>query len=60
MVYDEDLARRVRDALPNDAPIRELIMFGGLSFMFNGHMACGIIGDALMLRLGPDGAQQAR
>lgn len=59
MAYDEDLARRVRDALPDDAPIRERKMFGGLSFLFNGHMACGIVGDALMLRLGPDGAQQA-
>lgn len=52
MVSDEDLARKVRDALPDDAPIGERKMFGGLSFLFNGHMACGIVGDALMLRLG--------
>lgn len=29
-------------------------MFGGLAFMVNGHMCCGIVGDALMLRVGPD------
>ncbi len=33
-------------------------MFGGLAFMFRGHMTCGIVGDDLMLRLG-DEAQEA-
>ena len=28
-------------------------MFGGLAFMVAGHMACGIIGDELMVRTGP-------
>ena len=34
-------------------------MFGGLAFMVDGHMACGIAGDDLMLRLGPEGAEAA-
>ena len=34
-------------------------MFGGLAFMIDGHMCCGIVGDDLMLRLGPDGAKTA-
>jgi len=29
-------------------------MFGGLVFMVNTHMACGIVKDDLMLRLGAD------
>lgn len=59
MAYDEDLAYRVRDALPDDAPVAERKMFGGLAFMLNGNMLCGIVQDALMLRLGPDGVPQA-
>lgn len=59
MAYDEDLADRVRDALPDDAPVVERKMFGGLAFLLNGNMFCGIVHDALMLRLGPDGAPQA-
>lgn len=34
-------------------------MFGGLAFLVNGHMACGIVGDELMLRLGTEGADAA-
>ncbi len=34
-------------------------MFGGLAFMVDGHMACGVAGEELMLRLGADGAEAA-
>jgi hypothetical protein len=29
-------------------------MFGGLAFMVNGHMCCGIVGDDFVVRAGPD------
>jgi hypothetical protein len=29
-------------------------MFGGLAFMLDGKMFCGIVGDELMARVGPD------
>ena len=29
-------------------------MFGGLCFMIAGNMCCGILGDRLMARVGPD------
>ncbi len=29
-------------------------MFGGLAFMVNGHMCCGIVGKDLMVRTGRD------
>jgi len=29
-------------------------MFGGLAFMVNGHMCCGIVGGDLVVRTGPD------
>lgn len=30
-------------------------MFGGLTFMVKGNMCCGVVGDELMARVGPDG-----
>jgi TfoX/Sxy family transcriptional regulator of competence genes len=59
MAYDEHLGDRVRAALPGDAEVTERKMFGGLAFMLNGHMFTGIVGDELMLRLGPAGAEAA-
>jgi len=34
-------------------------MFGGLCFLLNGHMTCGIVGDTLMLRMGEERAMMA-
>jgi hypothetical protein len=59
VAYDENLAERVRSILVADASFSERKMFGGLAFMLDGHMCCGIVGDELMLRLGPDGADAA-
>jgi hypothetical protein len=59
MAYDEGLADRVRDVLAPQAGLTERKMFGGLAFMLDGHMCCGIVGSDLMLRLGVDGADAA-
>jgi len=59
MAYSEALANRVRDALAREKGVDEIKMFGGLSFMVGGHMALGIVGDQLMVRVGPDGYQRA-
>lgn len=34
-------------------------MFGGLTFMVAGRMACGVVHDELMVRVGPDGHDAA-
>ena len=34
-------------------------MFGGLAFMLNGNMAVGIHRDCLMVRVGPEGYEEA-
>ena len=34
-------------------------MFGGLTFMVAGKMACGVVHDDLMVRVGPDGHDSA-
>jgi TfoX/Sxy family transcriptional regulator of competence genes len=59
MAYDEALAVRVRALLSRRRGISERPMFGGLAFLLNGHMACGVQGSLLVLRLGPEGAAAA-
>jgi len=54
MAYSEELADRVRSALGPDRRVTEIKMFGGLCLMVRGHMTCGVVGDELMLRVGPD------
>lgn len=52
MAYDSDLAERIRRALAGAGAVVEKRMFGGLCFMLDGHMCCGISGEDLMLRVG--------
>ena len=59
MAYDEGLADRVRDALSGREALSERKMFGGIAFMIEGNMACGVNDDDLMLRLEPGEAEQA-
>ena len=59
MAFDDALADRVRDVLGPRGDVTERRMFGGLAFMVAGHMACGVIGEELMLRLGPEAAPAA-
>jgi TfoX/Sxy family transcriptional regulator of competence genes len=54
MAYHEGLAQRIREAIEGTSDVREKRMFGGLAFMIRGHMAFGVIGDELMVRVGPD------
>ena len=59
MPFNERLAERVREALGPSPDVTERKMFGGLTFLLGGHMCCGIIGDALMARVGPNGYEDA-
>jgi TfoX/Sxy family transcriptional regulator of competence genes len=59
MPYDDKLATRVRALLSRRKGVSERAMFGGLAFMLNGNMCCGVVGDTLMLRLGEAGAARA-
>jgi hypothetical protein len=54
MAYDGGLAERIRDVLGASGRIVERRMFGGLAFMVDGHMAVGILGEALIARVGPE------
>lgn len=59
MSFDEQLADRTRAALEGLADVRERRMFGGLTFLVSGHMACGIVGTDLMVRLGREETESA-
>ena len=59
MPYDETLASRVELILSQRPGIVSRKMFGGLAFMLNGNMSVGILRDQLMVRVGPDGYEDA-
>lgn len=59
MAYDEGLEQRIREAMPAGVKFEEKKMFGGWAVMVRGHMICGIVRQDLMVRVGPDGHEDA-
>ena len=57
--YDPAAAERVRRVLAGRSDVVEKKMVGGLSFLVNGNMCCGITGMALMVRVGAESREQA-
>jgi len=53
MAYDEALADRVKALLKGKRSVTEKKMFGGLCFLVNGNMACGVEKKKLVVRVGP-------
>ena len=51
MPYDEKLAERIRAKLKSARGLTEKKMFGGVGFMVNGNMACGVHKQDLIVRL---------
>ena len=54
MPYDEPLADRTRDAIGPRKGVTEKRMFGGVAFLLDDKMFCGIANDDLMVRVGPE------
>ncbi len=54
MGYDEGTAQRVRDVMGNAPGLSERRMFGGISFMLDGNMCCGVVNTELVVRIGKD------
>ena len=59
MVYDEKLATRIQKLLKGKRNITEKKMFGGVAFLLDGKMFCGVIKDNLVVRIGPSFYQKA-
>jgi TfoX/Sxy family transcriptional regulator of competence genes len=57
MPYDEGLAQRVREVMETAPGYAEKEMFGGICFLLHGNMASGIVGDDLIVRVGPEAYQ---
>jgi TfoX/Sxy family transcriptional regulator of competence genes len=53
MAFDEKLAARIRGVVGKRDGISEKKMFGGIAFLLNGKMLCGVIDSDLMVRVGP-------
>jgi TfoX/Sxy family transcriptional regulator of competence genes len=59
MSYDERTAERMRAVLAPRRDVVERKMFGGLTFMVNGAMCCGVTADAIVVRVGPSAYEAA-
>ena len=58
MAYNELLAKRTRAIMSRRKGLSEKKMFGGVGFLLNGNMCCGVWKQFLILRLG-DGYKDA-
>lgn len=54
MNYDEQLAARIAEVLKGKRTVSQRKMFGGLCFLLNGNMLCGIAKGKLVARVGPE------
>ena len=59
MAFDDKLAARIRRQLGKKKGLVEKKMFGGVGFMLNGNMACGVHGSELIVRLAPEETDKA-
>lgn len=56
MAFDTVLAGRVAEVLGDAPDVTAKRMFGGIVFLVAGNMACGVMGEDLLVRVGKEGA----
>jgi TfoX/Sxy family transcriptional regulator of competence genes len=59
MSFDNHLADRIRKQLANQEGLTEKKMFGGIGFLLNGNMCCGVLGEEVVIRLDPEQTEKA-
>jgi hypothetical protein len=59
MAFDEKLAARMRKQLEKHSGVVEKRMFGGVAFLLNGNMCCGVHKEAMIVRLAPEATEAA-
>jgi TfoX/Sxy family transcriptional regulator of competence genes len=59
MSYSEDLDERISQIVSTRDNIGRKKMFGGVCYLQDGNMFCGVYKDYLILRLGEQGAAEA-
>lgn len=60
MAYDEGVATLMREDLDGVSGLAEKKMFGGIAFLLDGNMVCGVHKDGGMYRVGKDREAAAR
>ena len=59
MAYDVVLAERIARLLKGRRRVEQKRMFGGVCFLVNGNMCCGVDKNKLMVRVGPERYESA-
>jgi hypothetical protein len=59
MAFDAKLAARIRRRLAKRPGVSEKVMFGGLAFLLNGNVCCGVHGAEMIVRLDPEDTARA-
>jgi TfoX-like protein len=59
MAFDANLADRIRKRLGKRAGLTEKQMFGGIAFLLNGNMCCGVHKNEMIVRLAPEATDEA-
>ncbi len=54
MAYDLDLAKRIKIILGGIKNLEEKKLFGGIGFLINGNMACGVNKNDMIVRIDPN------
>ena len=54
MAYDLELAERIRAKMAGLPSLEEKKMFGGVGFLLNGNMACGVQKNEMIVRVDPE------
>jgi len=58
-MYNLTLAQRIHDLIGDQPGLQEKKMFGGVGYILSGNMACGILNDDLIVRLGSEAMPEA-
>jgi len=53
VVYNEQLAGKARALISRRKGFSEKKMFGGMAYLINGNMCCGVLKDDLIVRVDP-------
>ncbi|MEQ1879472.1 MAG: TfoX/Sxy family protein [Burkholderiales bacterium] len=59
MAFDTFLAQRIRQQIAGRQDIAEKKMFGGVAFLLNGNMCCGVYENEMIVRLDADRTELA-
>ena len=59
MAFNEALAERIHRGLARRKNVEERKMFGEIGFLLNGNLLVGVWKDSLIVRLGPEGDDEA-